>query len=117
MSFLRLLEIPCIPRINLVNVGIVMCRGISLTDHKWYPATIRGHACAEDEKLRSLSQSERNIVHVICCSRYSAQVLYVQISMSFIRLLEIPCTGGLPISARRHCLIQLISLTATPVAW
>ena len=43
------------------HIGIVMCWGISITDHKWYPATIRGHACAGDENLRSQSQSERNI--------------------------------------------------------
>ena len=45
-------------------VDIVMCWGISITDPKWYPAMIRGHACAEDENLRSLSQSERTILLV-----------------------------------------------------
>ena len=35
-------------------IGIVMCWGISLTDHKWYPATVREHACAEDENLRPI---------------------------------------------------------------
>jgi hypothetical protein len=42
-------------------VDIMMCWGISITDHKWYPATIRGHACVGDENLRSQSQNERNI--------------------------------------------------------
>ena len=37
------------------SVGVVMCWEISITDHKWYPATIREHACAEDENLRSQS--------------------------------------------------------------
>ena len=63
-----------------------MCWGISIADHKWYPATIREHGCAEDENLRSRSQSES------CASCHSTQILDVQISMSFIRLLEIPCT-------------------------
>ena len=66
-------------------VGIVMCRGISITDQKWYPATVREHACAEDENLRSQSQSE-------CASCHSTQILGVQVSMSSVRLLEIPCT-------------------------
>ena len=36
-------------------VGVVMCWEISITDHKWYPVTIREHACAEDENLCSHS--------------------------------------------------------------
>ena len=35
-------------------VGVVMCWEISITDHKWYPATIREHACAADENLRPI---------------------------------------------------------------
>ena len=62
-----------------------MCWEISITDHKWYPATIREHACAEDENLCSLSSRYNS-------SRHSTQILDVQITMSFIRLLENPCT-------------------------
>ena len=40
-------------------VGIVMCRGISITDRKWYPATVREHACAEDGNLRPIIRELR----------------------------------------------------------
>ena len=36
--------------------------GNLVTDHKWYPAMIREHACAEDENLCSLSQKIQDLV-------------------------------------------------------
>ena len=53
---------------------------------------IREHACAEDENLRSQSQSGCSNFDGFSNSCHSTQILDVQISMSFIRLLEIPCT-------------------------